>query len=136
MHEIELNYFQLNRKRKLDVITTYSNLTNKQLSLKAKCSISTIKRLKQKLRNAKLCKKEVNLAHGNQWGDRKKIYSNDLIINKGLDNSSNNTIYISVDDTYFNTKQNKNKVSKFRTRIINFFMLDKNKNIINKNHFF
>ncbi|WP_444704998.1 hypothetical protein ACT1UH_00200 [Mycoplasma sp. 332] len=83
MHEIELNYFQLNRKRKLDVITTYSNLTNKQLSLKAKCSISTIKRLKQKLRNAKLCKKEVNLAHGNQWGDRKKIYSNDLIINYG-----------------------------------------------------
>ncbi|MGX9364173.1 hypothetical protein ACWXVQ_01900 [Mycoplasma sp. 527] len=81
MHEIELNYFQLNRKQKLDVITTYSNLTNKRLSLKAKCSISTIKRLKQKLRNAKLCKKEVNLAHGNQWGDRKKIYSNDLIIN-------------------------------------------------------
>ncbi|MGX9389071.1 hypothetical protein [Mycoplasma sp. 327] len=26
-------------------------------------------------------KKEVNLAHGNQWGDRKKIYNNDLIIN-------------------------------------------------------
>ncbi|MGX9395361.1 hypothetical protein ACWXVP_03175, partial [Mycoplasma sp. 1781] len=61
MRKIELNYFQLNRKRKLlDVITTYSALTNKQLSLRAKCSISIKKRLKQKLKNAKLCKKEVN----------------------------------------------------------------------------
>ncbi|MGX9357984.1 hypothetical protein ACWXVQ_03145 [Mycoplasma sp. 527] len=60
MCEIELNYFQLNRKQKLlDVITTYSDLTNKQLSLRAKCSMSTIKRLKQELRNAKLCKKRL-----------------------------------------------------------------------------
>ncbi|MGX9395066.1 hypothetical protein ACWXVP_01570 [Mycoplasma sp. 1781] len=82
MCEIELNYFQLNRKQKLDVITTYSNLTNKQLSLKAKRSISTIKRLKQKLRNTKLCKKEVNLAHGNQYSLESSTILYDVVAKK------------------------------------------------------
>ncbi|MGX9357980.1 hypothetical protein ACWXVJ_02235 [Mycoplasma sp. 773] len=60
-----------------------------------------------------------------QFNISKRIEQNRLI--KSLDNSSNNTIYISVDDTYFNTKQNKNKVSKFRTRIIFFLCLIKTK---------
>ncbi|ENY53691.1 Hypothetical protein MALK_6390 [Metamycoplasma alkalescens 14918] len=61
---------------------------------------------------------------------------NNLISFKNrLNNSSNNIVYISVDDTYHRYYFQKNIVRKIKFKVINFFMLDKNKKLINKNHF-
>lgn len=45
-----------------------------------------------------------------------------------------NTIYISMDDTYFKAKNEKNHITKIKARMINFFLLDENKKPICKNH--
>ena len=51
-----------------------------------------------------------------------------------VESESKNTIYISMDDTYFKAKKERNHITKIKARMINFFLLDENKKPICKNH--
>lgn len=44
------------------------------------------------------------------------------------------TIYIAIDDAYFNTKSGKCNIQKCKSRMLNFFMLSKDRKPIYKNH--
>lgn len=63
-----------------------------------------------------------------------KNYKEDKLIKYTNFDGFEKAIYISVDDTYFHSKNGKYLVDKKRARMLNFFMLDKNKKPIFKNH--
>ncbi|WP_420811657.1 Mbov_0401 family ICE element transposase-like protein [Metamycoplasma alkalescens] len=82
--------------------------------------------------------KKHNISLGSVWSIIRhfKIEKNNLIsFKKKLNSNSTNVVYISVDDTYHKFYIKKNVVHKIKFKIINFFMLNQYKKLINKNHF-
>ncbi|AZZ65660.1 hypothetical protein DMC14_002600 [Metamycoplasma phocicerebrale] len=82
--------------------------------------------------------KNYNIAHSSVYNIIQKNYNNTLnqMKFKNFQNLSKDKkfIYISVDDTYFNVKKIKNHIIKLKCRMINLFLLNKNKKPIAKNH--
>lgn len=79
-----------------------------------------------------------SLHHTTIFNIVRKNYYQDIKLNNlkkyNLESESKNTIYISMDDTYFKTKKERNHITKIKARMINFFLLDENKKPICKNH--
>ena len=79
-----------------------------------------------------------SLHHTTIFNIVRKNYYQDIKLNNlkkyNVESESKNTIYISMDDTYFKTKKERNNITKIKARMINFFLLDENKKPICKNH--
>ena len=59
---------------------------------------------------------------------------NKLVDYRNQIQNENKTIYIAVDDAYFNTKFGKCNIQKCKSRMLNFFMLSEDRKPIYKNH--
>jgi len=99
------------------ILATYlkDSVSSRQLALNYKVSASTV----------------INIVHKNF--DLLKT-KNKLVDYRNQIQSENKIIYIAVDDAYFNTKIDKCKIQKCKSRMLNFFMLNKAKKPICKNH--
>ena len=79
-----------------------------------------------------------SLHHTTIFNIIRKNYYQDIKLNNlkkyNVESESKNTIYISMDDTYFKVKKERNHITKIKARMINFFLLDENKKPICKNH--
>lgn len=79
-----------------------------------------------------------SLHHTTIFNIVRKNYHQDIKLDNlkkyNVESESKNTIYISMDDTYFKAKKERNHITKIKARMINFFLLDESKKPICKNH--